>query len=222
MHWSVTVGTHALVVSILVSLWPEVLSNGPKYAWKESPRDTWRQLVLALSVKTLCKLFLKLSAQHHPALIIQSVIVLHLGHCSVDWQACCRHEFLCLLIDWFLLLSSATYWLISFTLLSRLLTDFFYSPQPLIDWFLLLSSAAYWFLLLSSTTYWFLLLSSTTYWFLLLSSAAYWLISFTLLNRLLIDFFYSPQPTVGDGAGGSWPQVHQVDSALKIYCRGHG
>ena len=45
------------------------------------------------------------------------------------------------LIDWFLLLSSAVYWLISFTLLSHLLIDFFYSPQPFIDWFLLLSSA---------------------------------------------------------------------------------
>ena len=86
VHWSVTVGTHALVVSILASLWPEVLSqfcragqlylgvsNGPKYAWKESPRDTWRQLAFALSIKMLCQLFLKLSAQHQPALIIQSV-----------------------------------------------------------------------------------------------------------------------------------------------------
>ena len=98
MHWSVTVGTHALVVSILASLWPEVLSlfrregqlylgvsNGPNYAGKESPRDTWRQLVLALSVKTLWQLFLKLSTQHQAALIIQSVNVIHLGHCSVDW-----------------------------------------------------------------------------------------------------------------------------------------
>ena len=41
-------------------------------------------------------------------------------------------------------ISLSAYWLISFTLHSRLLIDFFYSPQPFIDWFFLLSSAIYW------------------------------------------------------------------------------